>query len=210
MLKLGCPSCGAEIIFKSKASIFGVCSYCSSMVVRHDLDLESLGKMAQLPTDMSPLQVGARGKFGNSAFELVGRLKLSWEGGYWSEWYALFENGKEGWLAEAQGQFMMSFPEAALSGIPPRESLQSGQALKLMASREFHVDDIKEAVCAGSEGELPMKCPKGRVSTSVDLSRDNGEFACIDYSDDGVRLFTGKYVEFEELKLTGLRELDGW
>ncbi|MBU6153352.1 MAG: DUF4178 domain-containing protein [Bdellovibrionales bacterium] len=210
MLKLGCPACGAEIIFKSKVSVFGVCTYCSSMVVRHDLNLETLGKMAELPADMSPLQIGTRGKFENSAFEIVGRLKVRWEGGSWNEWYVLFENAKEGWLAEAQGSFMMSFSESNLSGVPRRETLEAGQTLKLLKNLEFHVDDIKEATCAGSEGELPMKCPKGRVSTSVDLSREGGEFACIDYSEDGVRLFTGKYVDLDELKLTGLREIDGW
>jgi hypothetical protein len=210
MLKLACPACGAEIGFKSKITVFAVCSFCSSMVVRHDLDLESLGKMAELPADMSPFQIGTRGKFEGSAFELVGRLRILWENGAWNEWYAHFENGKEAWLAEAQGHYMMSFPHANTSKVPPLESLQPGMHLDLTESTRFHVDDIKDATCGGSEGELPMKSPKGRKNTSVDLSASDGRFACIDYSNDGIRLFLGRYVEFEELKLTGLREIDGW
>ena len=51
-----CPSCGAEVFFKSSVSVFAVCSHCQSMLVRHDMDLESLGSMAHVPDDVSPAQ----------------------------------------------------------------------------------------------------------------------------------------------------------
>jgi hypothetical protein len=62
----------------------------------------------------------------------------------------------------------------------------------------------------GSEGELPLKAPKGRKSLSVDLSGPDDQFACIDYSDDGTRLYVGKYVDIEKLSLTALKEIHGW
>src|SRR5688572_12411014 len=103
MLKLNCPSCAATIVFKSRVSVLAVCSYCKSAVVRHDLNVENLGKMAELPPDMSPLQLGTRGKYEGTSFEIVGRLKVAWEEGTWNEWYLLFDSGRDGWLAEAQG-----------------------------------------------------------------------------------------------------------
>jgi hypothetical protein len=210
MLKLSCPACAAEIQFKSNASIFGVCSYCSSTILRQDVNLETLGKMAELPADMSPLQIGTMGHYENTQFELVGRLKIGWVDGTWNEWYALFQNGKAGWLAEAQGLYMVSFQSEKSANIPKSQDISVGQEFALIKNDIFHVDDIKQATCLGSEGELPMKGPKGRKNISVDLSGPGNQFACIDYSDDGVRLYLGKYVDFEMLRFSALREIDGW
>ncbi len=209
-MKLGCPACGAEVDFKSRSAVFAVCSYCNSALVRHDVDLEAIGKMAELPPDMSPFQVGTRGRFEGKAFELVGRLKIAWADGTWNEWYALFDDGREGWLAEAQGFYMMSFPQPQPEPLPAAESLAVGMRVMVRPRLKFEVDDIRKAVCVGSEGELPFPAPKGRESLSVDLSGPEAAFANLEYATDGIRLFSGKYVEFDELQLSNLRELDGW
>lgn len=210
MAKLSCPACAAEIQFKSSISVFGVCSFCNSMVVRHDMNLENLGKMAELPPDSSPLQIGTRGSFEGKQFELVGRLKLSWNDGVWNEWYALFNDGNEGWVADAQGFYMVSFRLDDTKSVPEEKNIFAGRTFPLVNGQNFQVDDIKQATCIGSEGELPIKGPKGRKSTSIDLSGPDNQFACIEYSNDGIRLYLGKYVDFEKLALTSLRQIDGW
>lgn len=180
------------------------------MVVRHDLDIDLLGKMAQLPQDISPLQIQTRGQFGNIGFELVGRLKMQWDGGFWNEWYAVFDDGREGWLAEAQGFYMISFQDIDAS-IPASKSVSVGQTFSLGALRkQFQVDDIKDTTCAGAEGELPFTSPKGRKSLNIDLSDSENGFACIEYADDHKRLYIGRYVDVNELAFTSLREIDGW
>ncbi len=207
-MKANCPSCGAEVQFKSSVSVFTVCEFCKSMIVRHDMDLESLGKMAQLPDDISPLQIGSRGKYRNTVFEIIGRLKVAWSDGYWNEWFLLFENGKNGWLAEAMGFFMISSEVKATDRVPKLADLEVGRAYALAPTQRYFVDDIKETVCIGSEGELPFKGLRGRKAVSVDLSDYGGEFVNIEYSEpDDVRLYAGRYVEFEELDLSNLRDL---
>ena len=210
MMKLICPGCGAEVQFKSRVSVFGVCSYCNSMVVRHDIDLEALGKMAELPSDMSPLQIGTKGRFDSNGFEIVGRLKIGWQDGTWNEWYVLFDDGRDGWIAEAQGMYMMSFQIEDVKNIPDRKNIVPGLSIPFIKNQLFQVDDIKDATCIGSEGELPFKGPTGRRSLSVDLSGPNSQFACIDYSGDEVRLYAGRYVDLDSLSLTSLRQIDGW
>lgn len=209
-MKLGCPACGAEVDFKSRSAVFAVCSYCQSTLIRHDVDLEAIGKMAELPPDMSPFQVGTRGSYEGKRFELLGRLKVAWEDGVWNEWYALFDDGREGWLAEAQGFFMMSFPQALPRSLPTAEAIRVGQRLTLPPKETFTVDDIRRATCIGSEGELPFPAPRGRESLSVDLRGPKATFANLEYAADGTRLYTGKYVDFDALSLSNLRELDGW
>ena len=73
MKKFNCPSCGAEVVFNSNHSVYAVCKYCHSMIVRHDLDVEAIGTMASLPEDMSPFQIGTEGYYQGTHFSLVGR-----------------------------------------------------------------------------------------------------------------------------------------
>ena len=209
MLKISCPACGGEVSFLSRASVFSVCPYCAQMLVRKDLSLESLGTMAQLPPDQSPLQLMTTGTCLGKNFTLIGRLKLEWEAGYWNEWHAYFDDGSSGWLADAQGFLMMSFPRPNPSALPTAAELRPGLMVQI-DGKTFKVDDIKEAVCAGSIGELPFTGAQGRRSTSVDLVGDDQAFASLDYSTEGVRTYVGRYFEFDDFKFQRLREIDGW
>jgi hypothetical protein len=180
------------------------------MLVRHDLNLEQVGKMAELLDDLSPLQIGTQGKYKGQPFELVGRIRVSWSAGAWSEWCALFSDGTAGWLSEAQGFYAMSFVVEAVSGLPDRSDIKRGMSLSF-AGKAFHVDDVKEATCIGSQGELPFRAPQGRKTLSVDLSTLEGEgFATIEYSSEGVACYVGEYLQFDELMLKQFRQLDGW
>ncbi|MBN8536139.1 MAG: DUF4178 domain-containing protein [Deltaproteobacteria bacterium] len=208
-MKLSCPACGAEIVFKSRSSTFGVCSFCNSTLVRHDKDIESLGKMSEMPQDLSPLKLGTTGVFEKSNFEIVGRQRIGWENGAWNEWYLHFDNGKEGWLAEAQGFYMVSFQVFEKIKIPDLSSLKVAEPIRIHEIN-FAVEDIREVACIASQGELPLLSIQGRKSTSVDLVGKNEQFANIDYSSDGNRLFFGKYIDFDNLKFMNLRELSGW
>lgn len=208
MKKFPCPSCGADVRFASEASVYAVCPYCKSMLVRMDQDLRLLGQMAALQDDVSPLQVDASGTYGGKSFRLIGRLRQSWERGYWDEWCALFSTGKIGWLAEAQGFYYMSF-EAEADALPRQDILQPGQEVAF-GGQTWKVDDLKKARCSYSEGELPFSAPVGRQALSVDLSSDDQGFATLDYGPEGTTFYEGRSVDFDELKLGGLRSIDGW
>lgn len=208
-MNLLCPACGAEVVFKSRFSIFSVCSFCRSTLVRSDLNIDDIGKMSVLPQDMSPLQIGTSGIFDGSKFEVIGRQRIGWEGGSWNEWYLNFENGHDGWLADAQGFYVVSFQLQDGTRIPDLSSLSIASFLTINGF-SYTVDDIHEVICVGSQGELPVKSVKGRRSTSVDLIGNDEKFGNIDYSSDHNRLFLGKYIELEKLKLMNLRKIDGW
>src|SRR5579884_2268728 len=163
MPSFNCPSCGAELTFRSSVSVSCVCPYCRSLVVRHDTNVEAIGKMADLPADISPFQIGTTGKYKHISFTLVGRVKIGWHDGCWNEWFMFTDEGKKGWLAEAQGSLAISFETELPPGkaLPPAQSLPSlGQILSLHDAF-FTVTDLKQAECLGSEGELPFPAPKG-------------------------------------------------
>ena len=209
MVQVNCPSCGGPVKFQSAVSVFAICPYCTSMLVRHDVDVEAIGKMAQLTEDMSPLQIGSQGRHEGLHFQLIGRIRQAWSDGFWNEWFAIFDDARRGWLAEAQGFYSINFEVDVFRELPPRESVKPGMELKIQSDR-WHVDDIKQVSCAGSEGELPFRAVRDRQSVSVDLSAPDNKFACIEYADDGMRFFVGKYCELDHLQFRNLRQLDGW
>jgi hypothetical protein len=209
MLTLNCPSCGANIEFRSKDSVFTVCSFCKSTLVRQDIKLEDIGKMASLQDDMSPFQIGTKGTYKGKSFELIGRLKVGYPGGFWNEWYALFGADSVGWLAEAQGFLAMCFPFEGAK-IPPVGNIKNGLEITFGEKGEFVVNDIQSADCLYSEGELPMNARLGRKSTSVDLLGEDCEMATIEYADATTRVYVGGYQEYDDFHFSNVRRFDGW
>jgi hypothetical protein len=207
--KVACPSCGGELKFQSSISVFTVCPYCRSMIVRHDLDLENLGTMAQLQEDASPLQLGTQGNYKGDRFTLIGRIRQAWSDGFWDEWFAIFESGKHGWLAEAQGFYMVSFEVEDPGNLPELKSLRPDAEVRIK-TMIYEVDDIKEVSCEASEGELPFQSPSGRKSTSVDLSGPKKAFLNLFYDADGTHLSMGEYIDFQNLEFSSLKVIDGW
>lgn len=217
MKKFNCPSCGAEVTFTSNISVYAVCKYCSSMIVRHDLDVESIGTMAALPDDMSPLQIGTEGYYQGVHFSLVGRMKIGWEDGSWNEWFMASDDGRKGWLAEAQGCYAICFEveppplDFAVRAIQHQKKDNNfiGSSLTLN-NQKLKVVDAKKSTCIGSEGELPFAAPQGRLTVSVDLLGTRGEFGCVEIETGKMRAFSGRYVDWKEMRCSNVRQFDGW
>lgn len=199
-----CPSCGAPVVFKSASSVFAVCEYCQSTLVRHDQALEDIGKMAALAEDRSPLQLGSEGVWQGLHFALIGRIQLKYSQGLWNEWHLMFDDMRTGWLSEAAGEYVVSFLYPVQEPLPAFAELQPGQRLTL-ASRAWTVTDIEDAECVAGEGELPFKVGPGYQAPVVDL-RSGDNFATLDYSETPPLLFVGSPVPFKSLKMTNLRQ----
>jgi len=207
MTSYACPSCGAPIAFRSSFSVYAVCSYCGSTVLRTDRDVSLIGKMADLPDEISPLQVGAEFTFRGQGFMLLGRVRVGWADGAWTEWFVASARRK-GWLAEAQGFLALAFEEELPKGLAgPLPPL--GELLEI-GKQPFRVSDIKQATCLGSEGELPFPAPRGRTATYLDMVSPTGGFAGLEEAGEERRLYVGEYVDFDALAFRGLREVEGW
>lgn len=216
MHNYSCPACGAPGSFHSSVSVYAVCPYCSSMILRQGLDVEAFGKMSSLPPDMSPLRIGARGKLDGEGFMLIGRLKVGWKDGTWNEWFLVTDLGRQGWLAEAQGFFAVCFERALMEDGRPLVNRDFGNWKPrvyehLYIGRDaYQITDRKTTKCLGSEGELPFKAQPGRRAVSIDLEADGGWFAGIELHGKSVRIFTGRYAGWDELNIEDARPLEGW
>jgi ribosomal protein S27E len=199
-----CPSCGAPVEFKSAASLYAVCEYCRSTLLRHGEDLENIGRMADLLEDSSLIQIGSEGKFRGVHFGVIGRIQLKHEAGVWNEWHILFDDGRNGWLSEAGGEYVVSAQVAVKEEIPPFESLVPEMAVTL-AGRSFTVTDLETARCVSGQGELPFRVEAGYDVNAADL-RGGDRFVTIDYSETPPIVFVGYPAPYKDLNLANLRE----
>ncbi|MBS1139143.1 MAG: hypothetical protein H6R13_596 [Proteobacteria bacterium] len=203
-LNASCPSCGAPVVFKSASSVFAVCEYCQSTLVRHDQNLEDIGKMAALVEDRSPLQLGSEGSYKGVHFALIGRIQIKYSQGIWNEWHLLFDDMRTGWLSEAGGEYVLTFAQFVPEALPQFDDLKIGQRF-VLASQTWTVSNIENAECVAGQGELPFKVGAGYPVSAVDL-RNQKSFATLDYSETPPLLFVGEAVDFKSLKMANLRE----
>ncbi len=204
MKTANCPSCGAPVTFKSSASVYAVCEFCRSTLLLDGEDLKNLGRMADLMDDPSLIQIGSEGKFRGVHFGVIGRIQLRYDAGLWNEWHILFDDGRNGWLSEAGGEYVVSALVPVATPLPAFESLEPEMLVRI-GSQDFAVSDLQTARCISGQGELPFKVDAGYDVNAADL-RGNDRLVTIDYSETPPIVFVGYPAAFDELTLANLRE----
>jgi hypothetical protein len=209
MRTANCPSCGAPITFRWSDAVQTTCEYCRSILVRHDVNLERVGEVAAMPEDASPIQIGTEGIFENRAFQVIGRIFYDYEQGGWNEWHLIFNDGKSGWLSDAQLEYAVSFLTDPKGPIPPEGELLHSQEI-FFSGVAYYVASVTLANYAGVEGELPFEYWDKQRVAFADLRTHDGRFGTIDFSDSPPLLFFGQFVEYDSLKLKNVRLIEGW
>ncbi len=215
-MNVACPTCGAGVEFRYDDSFVRVCDSCRAAVVRGDRGVETLGQVADLTPTASPLKLFADGRWQGEAFMLVGRAQYRHPaGGIWDEWYAKMDDGRWGWLAEAQGRFYLTFETVGAGDPPPWDEVFPGAAIQLEddGPKLFTVGERGEAELIAAAGEIPFRFVPGGKSAFADLADGSGRFATIDYgdaadgaageADDPITVYIGKQVSLRELGIRG-------
>lgn len=184
-----------------------VCEFCQTTLLKDAAAVRNLGKMSEVLEDYSPLQIGASGQFTGRSFSLIGRIQLKYPAGFWNEWYALFDDGTNGWLSDASGQFTMTFARSADGPLPLFDKLVPGRAFHF-SGQSYAASDVRSARCTAGQGELPFQVGAGWEAKMADFRAGN-RFLSLDYSDAGaVRVYSGQSVKLADLKPQLLRDLD--
>lgn len=204
-----CPGCGAPVVFQFSSAVQTVCPYCRSIVVRHDVNLQKVGEVADLPPDASPIQLGTEGQHRGKAFVVMGRIVYSYDQGYWNEWHLMFNDGASGWLSDAQLEYHVSFRAEPPAELPRPGAIQRGNVFELQGA-QYHVTTMTLAHYRGVEGELPFEYWDKSECVFADLRTTDARFGTIDYSEEPALLFLGEAVEFDDLKLSNVRFFEGW
>lgn len=203
-----CPNCSAPVRYRWSSAVQTTCESCRSVIVRHDVDIETIGEVADLPPDASPIQLGTQGSLDGQGFTVVGRIVYAYEQGGWNEWHIVYDNGTSGWLSDAQLEFAVSSLVESERRLPSADEAKVGDSFT-WNDRHLQVTTITVAHYKGVEGELPFEYWGKDDVPFVDLRGHDATFGTIDYSERRTPLlFIGRMVAFEELNLRNLRTFE--
>lgn len=204
MYQVACPSCGAQVAFRSAASVMAVCEYCRSTLLKDADSVKDIGKMSSVIEDFSPIQITTSGNWQGKRFGVVGRIQLRYDAGLWNEWYLLFDDGSAGWLSDASGQYILTVPAGSPPQAPAFEQIKPGATLNYDSTR-FVAADVRTAQCVAGEGELPFRVGDGYAARVADF-RAQQRFLTLDYSDSEAPIvYAGEAVTLNGLQCQLLR-----
>ncbi len=206
MQQVLCPQCGAPVKFTSTASVMAVCGACRSTLLKDADSVRRIGETAEVLEDYSPLCLGAAGKYEDKRFDVIGRIQLRYEEGYWNEWYLWFEDGSDGWLSDASGQYAVTRRRKVkdVHGMPPFEEIAPGVEIKLDGQR-YTAADVRVSQAGGAQGELPFVPGDGWQARAADF-RSLDTFLTLDYSDGPEPvLYIGKAFDLSAMQAASLR-----
>jgi hypothetical protein len=204
-----CPNCGAPVKFLWSSAVQTTCEFCHSILVRTDVDLRKVGEVADLPPDASPIQIGTEGIYQNKSFVVIGRIIYEYEQGTWNEWHVVYNDSSNGWLADAQLEYDLSWQTQPPSRLPAPNEIQRGNPFQFNG-KTYSATSLTKAHYKGVQGELPFQYWDKSDLLFADLRTTEGDFATIDYSENPPLLFVGRAVEFDDLHFKNLRLFEGW
>ena len=195
-----CPSCGAEIVFAHAASVMVVCAHCGTASVRRGVSLEKLGRVSEIAPIDSPLALGASGRWRGRRWTAIGQVQLDHGKGPWNEWCLHFEDGDTAWLAEAQGEYLVTFRRSGL-GSPLEQALEPGTKMTL-GDETFVVAEAGSARITAVRGELPEELKEGERYQYFDLRGHGGRFATVAVQWDGSwEAYVGDTASLDDLHI---------
>ena len=202
---VSCPSCGAEVRFRSHASVVAVCEYCRATVLKEAGAVRDLGRMSSVLEDFTRIQVGTAGVLGGRNFTVVGRIQLRYSAGMWNEWFLLFDDAGTGWLGDSSGLYTATTEVEAQGALPDFGEIEPGK-LYTISGQRYTAAEKRSAECIGGQGELPFRVGEGWQARVADL-RAGAAFVTLDYSDsDTPVLYNGVSVTLEDMRCQLLRD----
>lgn len=201
MQQLQCANCGAPIEIENQFIRSVTCRYCnSSYLVRGSEGLDPAGKAASLADYPSRLSVGMRGKVRGRGFRVLGRVRYSYEDGFWEEWQVNWDDGAPpDWLEEDEGYWTWYRRERVKDEIPPFDQVRVGSKVMINGKSVF-ITEKRTGRMMGSEGQfssvLPLRGSFGYIQGAAD-----GKSASVNYWDDEIELSIGEELEPHEFSI---------
>jgi hypothetical protein len=198
---LKCPSCGGPLPVEHRFVRMVACKYCDTVSELTDEGLDPTGKTAKLAPLPTRFQVGQRGALRGRGFQVLGRVRYSYEDGVWDEWYFAFDDGDAGWLEEEDGEYTLSRSEKLRTPAPPFERVMVGTSFDVNGY-PFFVTERCRARIAGAEGQLFYKAVPGREVAFLD-GNVGGRTAYLEYTPDSIEFGVGDAIPRHDITLEG-------
>ncbi|MBI3818828.1 MAG: DUF4178 domain-containing protein [Planctomycetes bacterium] len=176
-----CPGCGGKLTFTNAATIYVICKFCNSGSWRRDVDLELVGKVAIVSDIDSPFAIGSRGAIGGVSWLIVGQVQLDHGRGPWNEWCLAMGDGTWAWLAEAQGEYIITRAVGEDLDVPKYVELHAGRKINIKSNGTFIIAEVGSGVVTAALGELPVALEINKRFLYADVRGTGSRFGTLDY-----------------------------
>ncbi len=197
---ISCPACGAAL-GEATAHVRSLsCPHCSNWIYLGSNGWESAGLFEHAIDAPSMLRLGKRGQFEDRQFHVAGRLRMSYQDGFWDEWWLEFDDGLHQWLEEDDGVYRLHSHMEQV--IPPGQfdTAQVGGTVTI-ATADWFVTERVDARVAGVEGSLPMAITPGESVVCVDAI-NNGIKVSFESAARDVQMYQGRVIRGKEIEWT--------
>lgn len=196
---LKCPSCGGPLPIQHRFVRMVACPYCGTTSEVTDSGLDPTGKSAKLAPLPTQFAVGMRGKLRGQPFQVIGRVRYSYDEGMWDEWYLAFDDGAAGWLEEDEGEYTLSRQERLRTPAPAFEDATVGTRFEVNGYPFFVTERVRARI-AGAEGQLFFRAVPGRPVNFVE-GNVGGKIAYLEYTEEAIEFGVGEPLPRSEVVL---------
>lgn len=202
MQNLECQSCGAPITVENQFIRSVTCQFCgASYVIKGSDTLDMTGKTSTLADYPSRLSIGQHGKIKGKGFHVMGRVRYSYDDGFWEEWQINWEDDTPpDWLEEDEGYWTLYRRERVRSAIPSYEQIRVGGTVQVNTYNVF-VTEKREGKMMGSEGQfssvMPIQEKFGFFSGTAD-----GRVVSVNYWEDEIEISIGEDLELSDMVMS--------
>ncbi|MEQ8674114.1 MAG: DUF4178 domain-containing protein [Aggregatilineales bacterium] len=199
MAQMSCTSCGAPLQIENQFVRSVTCNFCGSVYqITGDQGLDSVGKTTSLANYPSRLHIGMRGKIKDMGFTILGRVRYTYEQGFWDEWQITWDdNSPPSWLEEDEGYWTLYRREKVRAAIPDYDSVKVGSTMQVNKHNVF-VTEKRRGKLMGSEGQFAMWLPM-QTSFGYATGTANNQAVSINYWENEIELSVGEDLEPEDM-----------
>lgn len=185
-VSISCPSCGVAIEDTNALTRSMTCPHCGNWVYFGSNGWESAGLFEHAIDAPSMLQLGKAGELADRRFVVSGRVRLSYEDGYWDEWWLEFDDGNHQWLEEDDGSYKLHESINVSAEADQMKAASVGGNVNIDGEDWFVTERVDSQV-AGVEGSLPVAIFPGEGVVCIGVM-GNGDNLAIEASDQEVQI----------------------
>lgn len=201
MISMNCNNCGAPLKVENQFVRSVTCQFCGTAYIVSGSDgLDQAGKTASLADYPSRVRVGTQGEIKGRSFTVLGRVRYTYDEGFWDEWQIEWHDGAPpDWLEEDEGYWTLYRRERVRGAIPPADQIQVGKTYKIN-NHDVFITEKRTGQMLGSEGQfssvLPLEGKFGYASGSAD-----GKLVSVNFWKDEIELSIGEDLEHHDIKM---------
>lgn len=201
MNQLQCQNCGAALEVANQFVRFVTCRFCgSAYLVSGDSTLSATGQGTSLANYPSRLSVGTRGKIKGRGFRVLGRIRYTYDEGFWDEWQIMWDDdAPPSWLEEDEGYWTL-FDRMRLSGeVAAYASIRVGATVTINGMPVF-ITERRRARVMGSEGQFSAVFPiQGEFGYATGSAGE--KIISVNFWQDEIEVSRGEEVTLNDLVL---------